>query len=158
MATVMDEGALITVSGVHKDVKANSSKPWKATIRGKYLACFETEVEAARAYDRAVREQGKPLAWLNFPDENDEASAASDGSSGSSDSESSAGPADTAERGGQSEAKTGGGGSGSGGGGGSWGGKPSASSSARHKSSRFRGKLVIRAGQHAKPHSRAKGG
>lgn len=49
----------------------SKKKPWKAYIvinrKNIHLGYFETEVEAAKAYDRAAHEIVGEYAYLNFP-------------------------------------------------------------------------------------------
>jgi len=56
--------------GVHFDKRKSM---WPVYIRhhGKrtWLGCFDNELDAARAYDRAAREYHKEFARLNFPNE-----------------------------------------------------------------------------------------
>lgn len=44
------------------------SKRWQAVIKGKHIGTFDTEEEAARAYDKAAKELYGDLARLNYPD------------------------------------------------------------------------------------------
>lgn len=59
-----------TFKGVHWD---RHKAKWRAMIkidrRSKHVARSESEVEAARAYDRAALAAWGEFAWLNFPDE-----------------------------------------------------------------------------------------
>jgi hypothetical protein len=55
--------------GVHLDKKTNQ---WKVQInylkKAVFLGRFDSEIEAARAYDHAAREYHKEFARLNFPE------------------------------------------------------------------------------------------
>lgn len=42
-------------------------KRWYATISRQHLGCFKSEIEAAKAYDYAVKKQYGEFATLNFP-------------------------------------------------------------------------------------------
>lgn len=59
--------------GVSYCRKKNSNRPWLTQIRVNnrrlHVGEFLTELDAARAYDRAAREHHKEFAVLNFPDE-----------------------------------------------------------------------------------------
>ncbi len=46
-----------------------SANRWVARCCETYLGCFESELEAAKCYDRALRKLGKPDHFLNFPNE-----------------------------------------------------------------------------------------
>lgn len=54
--------------GVYRD-KKNQMNPWCASFRKKRLGAFATEIDAAKAYDKAAREAYGEFAYLNFPDE-----------------------------------------------------------------------------------------
>lgn len=71
------KGSLSQYSGVHFDKHARGKKKWMAlyTLNYKHirLGRFETELEAAHAYDKSIRELNKTLTDnkkrnLNFPD------------------------------------------------------------------------------------------
>lgn len=63
-----------TTTSVYKGVSwKKDKKKWKAYIRSdckqKHLGYYESEEEAARAYDRAAAKYFEEFAWLNFPEE-----------------------------------------------------------------------------------------
>lgn len=43
------------------------SKKWRARIAGKHIGCYQTEVEAAQAYDQEAKILWGDFALLNFP-------------------------------------------------------------------------------------------
>jgi hypothetical protein len=45
----------------------NIHRPWEAYLKKKYLGCYATPEEAARAYDKAAIEEYGEFAQLNFP-------------------------------------------------------------------------------------------
>ena len=64
-------------SSKYKGVSWNKEKQkWHSLItlnyRGKHLGYYASEEEAARAYDKAAREQFGDYACLNFPDEHEQ--------------------------------------------------------------------------------------
>lgn len=52
-----------------QDGKAYVNEKWTANIQGSYLGVFNSEIEAAKAYDSAARRIYKDRATLNFPEE-----------------------------------------------------------------------------------------
>lgn len=52
-----------------KGVNKTPAGTWSATLRGKHIATFDTEEQAARAYDNAAREHFGQFAAVNFPKE-----------------------------------------------------------------------------------------
>ncbi len=64
----------VGTTSVYKGVSCDKrSGRWRARLwsgkKNLHLGCFETEIEAARAYDRKAVELFKEAAWLNFPEE-----------------------------------------------------------------------------------------
>lgn len=52
--------------GAHRPL---GRRRWISSFRGKHLGCFDTEIEAARAYDQAAKAFSPEFCRLNFPEE-----------------------------------------------------------------------------------------
>lgn len=46
-----------------------STNKWHAILRTKFIGTFLSEIEAAKAYDKAAKEKFGEFAYLNFPNE-----------------------------------------------------------------------------------------
>ena len=51
--------------GVYYD-KQKTTKPWRSRVSSGFIGSYDTEIEAARAYDREAKRQFKEFAKLNF--------------------------------------------------------------------------------------------
>lgn len=60
-------GASSKFLGVSRDSRSGGRKSWRARICGKHFGCFPLEIDAAKAYDRAVRKIYGREARTNFP-------------------------------------------------------------------------------------------
>ncbi len=60
-------------TSIYKGVSwSQSDKKWMSRIyidgKNRYLGCYKTQIEAAKAYDHAAKKYHGEFAYLNFPD------------------------------------------------------------------------------------------